>query len=106
MNEHDIINVFELAKHNELENLQWKVEYIRNEVNMLEWEKTKATNHILILNRMIDEFQSSLPQKRGEMNQESGWYNNTGNLYPVPYSEPDTSSYSIRLSYSDYWTWQ
>jgi hypothetical protein len=37
---------------------------------------------------MIDEFQSSLAQKRGEMthmNQESGWYDNTGNLYPIAY---------------------
>jgi hypothetical protein len=105
MEEHDIINVFELAKYNELQNLQWKVEYLRNEVNMLENEKWKSTNQILKLNRMIDEFQSSLAQKRGEMtnmNQETGWYDNTSSLYPVPYSEPDTSSYSIRLSYSNY----
>ena len=71
-------------------------------------EKWKSTNQILKLNRMIDEFQSSLAQKRGEManmNQETGWYDNISNLYPVPYSEPDTSSYSIQLSYSDYWPW-
>src|SRR5215831_14596903 len=43
MKEHDIINVFELAKHKELENLQWKVEYLRHEVNMLEDEKWKCT---------------------------------------------------------------
>ena len=105
MKEHDIINVFQLAKHDELERLQWKVEYLRNEVNMLENEKWKSTNQILKLNRMIDEFEGSLGQKRGEMdqymNQESGWYDNRGNLYPT-YLEPDTSSYSIRLSYSDY----
>ena len=73
----------ELAKYNELENLQWKVEYLRNEVNVLEWEKTNCTNHILKLNRMIDE--GSLAKKRGEtayMNQETGWYDNTDNLYP------------------------
>ena len=34
------------------------------------------------------------------MNQETGWYDNTDNLYPIPYSEPEISSYSIRLSYS------
>jgi hypothetical protein len=104
LGENDVIKVLELAKHNELERLQSKVEYLRNEVNMLENEKWKSTNHILKLNRMIDEFQSSLPQKREEMaymNQESGWYDNTPNLYPT-YPEPYTSSYSIQLSYSDY----
>ena len=72
---------------------------------MLENEKWKSTNQILKLNRMIDEFQGSLAKKRGEMghmNQETGWYDNTGNLYPT-YLEPDTNSYSIQLSYSDYW---
>jgi hypothetical protein len=106
MGEKEIIKVLELAKHNELERLQWKVEYLRNEVNTLEMEKWKSTNQILKLNRMIDEFEGSLAKKRGEtpyINQESGWYDNTSNLYPIPYSEPDTSSYSIRLSYSDYW---
>ena len=98
MEENDVIKVLELAKHNELERLQWKVEYLRNEVNMLEMEKWKSTNQILKLNRMIDEFQSSLPQN-------GGWYDNTDNLYPT-YKEPDTSSYSIQLSYSDYWPWQ
>jgi hypothetical protein len=105
MEEHDIHNVFELAKHNELQNLQWKVEYLRNEVNMLEIEKWKSTNQILKLNRMIDEFEGSLAKKRGEsthMNQETGWYDNTGNPYST-YPEPYTNSYSIQLSYSDYW---
>ena len=49
---------------------------------MLGWEKWKSTNHILQLNRMIDEFKSSLAQKRGEMtymNQESVRYDKTGN---------------------------
>jgi hypothetical protein len=86
--------------------LQWKVEYLGNEVGMLENEKWKSTNQILKLNRMIDEFEGSLEKKRGEManmNQETGWYDNTSNLYPT-YTEPDTthSSYSIRLSYRDY----
>jgi hypothetical protein len=42
----------------------------------------------------------SLAQKRGEManmNQETGRYDNTGNLYPIAYTEHDTNSYSIRL---------
>jgi hypothetical protein len=89
MEENDVIKVLELAKHNELERLQWKVEYLRNEVEILENQKWNSTNHMLKLNRMIDELQSSLPQNGGR-------YDNT-NLHP------DTSSYSIQLSYSDYW---
>jgi hypothetical protein len=106
LGEKEIIKVLELAKYNELENLQWKVEYLRNEVNTLEMEKWKTTNQILKLNKMIDEFEGSLAKKREEManmNQERGWYDNTDNLYPT-YTEP--ISYSIQLSYSDYWSWQ
>jgi hypothetical protein len=105
LGEKEIIKVLELTKHNELENLQWKVEYLRNEVNVLEMEKWKSTNQILKLNRMIDEFEGSLAKKRGEManmDQETGWYDNTGNPYST-YPEPYTNSYSIQLSYSDYW---
>jgi hypothetical protein len=108
MEENDVIKVLELAKHNELERLQWKVEYLRNEVEMLENQKWNSTNQILKLNRIIEELQSSLPQKRREIaytNQESGLYDNTDNLYPT-YNEPDISSYSIRLSYSDFDTYQ
>jgi hypothetical protein len=67
---------------------------------MLEMEKTKAMNHIFKLKGMIYELQSSLAQKRDMalMNQESAKYDNTGNLYPVPYSEPDTGSHSIGIS--------
>src|SRR5215469_10054992 len=103
LGEKEIIKVLELAKYDELQNLQWKVEYLRNEVNTLEMEKWKSTNQILKLNRMIDELEGYLAKKRGEtayMNQETGWYDNTDNLYPIPYSEPEISSYSIRLSYA------
>ena len=48
MNEHDKKNVFELTKYNELERLQGKVEYLRNEIDMLKREKANATHHILI----------------------------------------------------------
>jgi hypothetical protein len=41
---------------------------------------------------MKDEFLSSLPQN-------GRWYDNTDNLYPTN-TEPDTSSYSIQLSYN------
>ena len=50
---------------------------------------------------MIHESEETLAQKRREVAQtdhESGKYDNTGNLYSVPYSEPDTSSHSIRMS--------
>jgi hypothetical protein len=128
----------ELAKHNQLERLQGKVQYLENQIFMLEFQKTESRNEILNLDRMKDELQSSLAQKRGEMthmNRGTGWYDDTDNLYPIPYSEPytssyslqhnkesewydyprnlyptysepNTSSYSIRLSYSNYRPWQ
>jgi chromosome segregation ATPase len=111
MEEHEIINVLQLANSHHLELLQWKVEYLRNDIERLEVEKTKCNNHILNLNRIIDEFQgtlsmyeSSLAQKRGEMtymNQESGWYYNSGDLYPVAYTEPDTTSYFYSTTYTN-----
>ena len=91
MEKQDIINVLELAKNNQLRYLQWKVEYLRNDVDKLEVQKMEATHHILKLNRMIDEFQETLAKKRGEaiyMNQESGRYDNIENLYPIAYQEP------------------
>ena len=60
MGEQEIINVLNLANNHQLEHLQWKVEYLRNDIEMLEDQKTKASNHILILNRRIDEFQENL----------------------------------------------
>ena len=102
MKEHDIKKVFELAKYNQLELLQWKVQYLTNEVNMLEFQKAKATNDILKLNRAISQLESSLPlpQKREEMNQDTGWYDNTSNLYPVVYPQPNTDWYSLDISYT------
>ena len=66
---------------------------------MLEKEKTEAMTHIFRLKRMIHESEETLAQKTDMalVNQESK-YDNTSNLYPVPYSEPDTNSDSIRLS--------
>jgi hypothetical protein len=52
--------MFVLVKEHQLEQLQGKVEYLKNEANMLEWGKTKATNQLLVLNRTIDEFQGNL----------------------------------------------
>jgi hypothetical protein len=87
MEKQDIINVLHLVKHNQLQTLQSKAEYLRYEINMLEMEKTKAMSHIFKLKSMIYELQSSLAQKRDMalMNQESAKYDNTGNLYPVRY---------------------
>jgi hypothetical protein len=43
MGEQQIINVLNLANHNQLELLQSKVEYLANEKHMLEEEKMKCT---------------------------------------------------------------
>jgi len=94
MGEQQIINVLDLANHNQLEYLQGKVEYLRNEINNLELEKTKCTNDVLTLNRRIDDltetvsiYESSLNEKREEiafLNQEQKrldnlFTNNNGN---------------------------
>ena len=115
--EHDIRNVFELVKEHQLEHLQGKVEYLKNEMFVLELEKMKATNHILVLNKRIDGFQGTLNiydspwvQKTGEMtymNQEprmlQGPINyGAANLYP----QPNANWYSLDISYThmnDYW---
>jgi hypothetical protein len=58
-------------------------------------------DHLFKLKRMIGEAEETLAQKRKEithLNQESGKSYNIGNSDPVTYSEPDTSSDSIRLS--------
>ncbi|MFY9873581.1 MAG: hypothetical protein WAK17_28070 [Candidatus Nitrosopolaris sp.] len=108
MEEHNIHNVLELARNNQLQYLQWKVEYLRNDVEMLEIQKAKATNDILKLNRVMDEFQPSLPQKRGEMtymNEESRSLQRPMN-YNTDYSYPNINWYSVDISYtpmSDYW---
>jgi len=36
LEKHDIISVFELIKHNQLQTLQWKAGYLRSKINMLE----------------------------------------------------------------------
>ena len=94
MGEQQIINVLDLANHNQLEYLQGKVEYLRNEINNLELEKTKCTNDVLTLNRRVDDltetvsiYESSLNEKREEiafLNQEQKsldnlFTNNNGN---------------------------
>jgi hypothetical protein len=99
MEEHDIKKVFELAKYNQLELLQWKVQYLAEEVNMLEFQKAKATKDILKLNSAINQLESSLPllqkgEEMGHMNQGTEWYDNTG------YPEPNTNWYSLDISYT------
>jgi len=99
MKEHDINNVLELAKNNQLQYLQWKVEYLRNDVDMLEAQKTKCTTDILKLNRAMDEFQPSQPQKGGAMtymDQEPRMLQgpikyNTYDAYSSTYTEPGMS---------------
>jgi len=79
------MKVFELAKYNQLEVLQWKVQYLAEEVNILEFQRERITSDILKLNKAINQLQSSLPlpQQREELNQGTGWYDNPGNLYPI-----------------------
>jgi hypothetical protein len=114
MEEQDIIKVLELAKHNQLQYLQWKVQHLENQVFMLELKKTKATNDVLKLSKTIDEFEERfnmyvpwLQQKGqvGYMNQESrmleGPVNyNAGNLY----AHRDANWYALDIYYTDdYW---
>ena len=63
-----------LAWGYELPYLQEKVEYFRNRINNLELEKTKCTNDVLTLIRIIDDltetvnmYESSLNEKREEI---------------------------------------
>jgi chromosome segregation ATPase len=87
MQKQDIINILELIKNDQLQTLQLKAQHLRDEINMLEIEKTRFTHRIDGYKRVINELQSSLAQKRKEMaymDHESGKYDNTGNLHPVP----------------------
>jgi hypothetical protein len=80
MQKQDIINILELVKNDQLQTLQLKAQHLRDEINMLEIEKTRFTNRISGYNRAINELQSSLAQKRKEMEyMESRKYDNTGN---------------------------
>jgi hypothetical protein len=100
MEKQDIINVLDYVKYNQLRTLQWEAQHLRDEINMLEIEKTRFTNRIAGFKRVINELQSSLAQKRKEMeymDHESRKYDNTGNLHPVPHSESDSSSHSTRI---------
>src|SRR5581483_1496685 len=80
MGQQQIINVLNLANHNQLERLQWKVEYLANEVNALKEEKANCEKHLTLLNMRRDEsiqslweLEMTLAQKREEwayMNQQ------------------------------------
>jgi len=88
MEKQDIINVLDLVKNDQLQTLLLKAQHLRDEINMLEMEKTRFTHRISGYNRAINELQSSLAQKRKEMaymDHESGKYDNTGNLHPAPH---------------------
>jgi prefoldin subunit 5 len=74
MDEQEIINVLKLANNSELPYFQEKVDYLRDQINILELEKTECTTDILTLNRRIDEFnetanlcESYLNEKRVEV---------------------------------------
>ena len=67
MEKQDIINVLDLVKNDQLQILQLKAQHLRDEINMLEMEKTKTMSHIFKLKRRIGESEETLTQKRGEM---------------------------------------
>jgi hypothetical protein len=60
MEKRDIISVFDLIKHNQLETLQWKAGYLRSDINRLEWKKRN-------LEKTRNEYEETLAQKRAEM---------------------------------------
>jgi chromosome segregation ATPase len=106
MEKRDIINVFDLIKHNQLETLQWKVRYLRSEIDRLMWEKRNSMYHLSNLERTINGYEETLTQKRAEMaylNRESRKIRqriveyNTNNLYPIVHPEPDTNSHSTQI---------
>jgi hypothetical protein len=101
MEKDDIISVFDLIKHDQLDALQWKVGCLRSEINALEWKKRNSMNHLFNMERMINESEETLAQKRGEMaylNRECRKLRhrfidyNSQNLHPIAHTEPDTDS--------------
>ena len=106
MEKDDIITAFELIKHNQLEALQWKAGCLRSEINALERKKRNSMNHLFNMERMINESEKTLAQKRREMvylNRECRKLReriidyNTANLSPITHSEPDTDSHSTQI---------
>ena len=106
MEKDHIISVFDLIKHNQLEVLQWKAGCLRSEINALEWKKRNSMNHLFNMERMINDSEKTLAQKRGEMaylNRESRKLRqriidyNSHNLHPIAHSEPNTDSQSTQI---------
>jgi hypothetical protein len=100
----DIISALELIKHNQLETLQWKAGCLRSEITRLEWEKRKSRYHLFDSERMINESEETLEQKRGEMaylNREcrklgQRFIEYNAKLSPIE-SGPDTDSNSTQI---------
>jgi hypothetical protein len=63
MEKQDIINIFEYVKYNELRTMQAKVEFLRNDIDMLEDEKTKAKSDLFTLKRRIGESEETRRRK-------------------------------------------
>ncbi len=101
MGEQQLISVLNLAKHNQLEKLQWKVQYLANEINALQEERANCTKYLTLLNMRRDESIQSLwalgmalAQKREEwayMNQQPKMlpinepiYTKEDDAYPLP----------------------
>jgi hypothetical protein len=102
MEEQDITKVLELAKHNQLRYLQGKVQYLENEIRMLEDQKAKAA-----FEGRLNMYVPWVQQKGqvGYMNQESKMLQgprsyNVANLYP----QANANRYWLDVSYTnDYW---
>jgi hypothetical protein len=105
MEKDDIISVFELIKHDLLEALQWKARCLRSEINALEWKKRNSMNHLFNMERMINESDKTLAQRRGEMAylnrecrklQQRIIHYDTHNLHAIT-QESDTISHSTQI---------
>ena len=106
MEKHDIISAFELIKHNQLQTLQWKAGCLRSEINTLEWKKRNSTYRLSNLERMINEHEETLAQKRAEMaylNRETRKLRqriidySSHHLRPIVHFEPDANSDSTQI---------
>jgi chromosome segregation ATPase len=82
-----------------------KQDGLRSEINVLEGKRKNSTNHLFNLERMINEFEETLAQKRGEMaylNRECRKLRqriidyNTHNSHPIT-QKSDTNSHSTQI---------
>ena len=68
-------------------------------IEMLEVQKTKSTNDILKLNKIVHEFEGTLARKRGKVNEESTLLDRSISDN-TDYSDPIANWYSVDISYT------